>query len=135
MDSKSRPRVLIAVQPSAWPLLKGMLEDIADVVPAYTVDEALQILQAADVDLVLATLTFSESRMLEFLVALKAEPTTSRIPFLCCRAVVGILSEQLVESLGTAAKLCGAKDFVNIGNLSSEQARDALRAAVLKCLA
>lgn len=130
-----RPRALIAVQPAAWPLVEGMLGDLLDLVPVYTIPEALGVLERDDIDLIVSSLTFSESRTLEFLVAVKANPATAAIPFLCCRLLVGILSETLVESLGQAARLCGAVDFVNIGRLPRAAGRDALRAAVQSCLA
>ena len=129
-----KPRALIAVQPAAWPLLEGMLGDILDLVPVHAMPEALEILGREKFDLIVSSLTFSESRTLEFLVAVRADPRTAATPFLCCRVIVGILSEHLVESLGRAAKLCGATDFVNLGGLPPDEARDALRAAVANCL-
>jgi PleD family two-component response regulator len=133
---EAKPRALIAVQPAAWPLLKGLLEDVIELVPVHTMAEALGALERdpGKIDLIVASLTFSDSRMLEFLVTVKADPATSGIPFICCRAVVGILSENLVQSLGKAARYCGAADFVNIGRLPPGEARDVLRAAVMSIL-
>ena len=132
-----KPRALIAVQPAAWPLLEGLLADVLDLVPVHDMAGALKVLkrESERIDLIVASLTFSESRTLEFLVAVKADAQTAAIPFLCCRLLVGILSEKLVESLGRAAKLCGATDFVNVGGLPPDAARDTLRAAVTRCLA
>jgi hypothetical protein len=131
-----KPRALIAVQPAALPLVEEMLADMLDVVAVQTISEAEAVLERerGRIDLIVSSLTFSESRALEFLVAVKANPDTEAIPFLSCRVLVGILSENLVESFGRAAKLCGAADFVNIGQLSPDQAREALRAAVARCL-
>jgi len=132
-----KPRALIAVQPAALPLLEDMLGDELDLVPVHSIAEAQSVLERerGSIALILSSLTFSESRTLEFLVAVKADPDTAAIPFLCCRLLVGILSENLVESFGRAAKLCGAADFVNIGRLPPDRAREALRAAVARCLA
>lgn len=131
-----KPRALIAVQPAAWPLIEEMLGDLLDLVPVQTISEAEAALERerGRIDLIVSSLTFSESRALEFLVGVKANPDTEAIPFLCCRMLVGILSENLVESFGRAAKLCGAADFVNIGQLPPDQAREALRGAVARCL-
>jgi CheY-like chemotaxis protein len=134
--ARGKPRALIAVQPAAWSRVQGMLEDVLELVPVHTMAEALSLLQrdAGEIDLIICSLTFSDSRMLEFLVRVKADPGTSGIPFLCCRVLVGILSENLVESLGKAARYCGAADFVNLGRLPPEEASDVLRAAVMSCL-
>lgn len=95
---------------------------------------ALLELEPGAFDLIVCSLTFSESRMLDFLVTVQADPRLAGIPFLCCRVLVGILSETLVERLGNAAKLCGAAEFVNIGGRPEDEARAALEAAVLGCL-
>lgn len=129
-----KPRALIAVQPAAWPVLEGMLRERLDLVPVHAMSDALELLGREKIDLIVSSLTFSESRSLEFLVAVKADPASAGIPFLSCRVVVGILSETLVESLGRAAKLIGATDFVDIGGLPPDKARDALLAAVENCL-
>ena len=132
-----KPRALIAVQPAALPLLEQMLGDVLDMVPVHTIAEAQAALERerGRIELIVSSLTFSESRALEFLVAVKSDPHAQAIAFLCCRVLVGILSENLVASLGRAAKLCGAADFVDIGQLPRDQAREALRAAVARCLA
>ncbi|MGQ0652191.1 MAG: hypothetical protein ACT4P4_07995 [Betaproteobacteria bacterium] len=131
-----RRRALIAVQPAAWPRVEEILGDLLDLVPVHTIADAMQVLQSEreKIHLIVSSLTFSDSRALEFLVAVKADPASAGIPFLCCRVRVGILSEHLVESLGRAARLCGATEFVNIGHLPPDEARATLRAAAMRCL-
>ena len=137
MPVNARRRALIAVQPAAWPTMEAILGEQWDLVPVHSIVDAMQVLkrEPGKIDLIVSSLTFSESRALEFLVEVKADPALAAIPFLCCRVRVGILSEQLVESLGRAARLCGATDFVNIGQMAPDEARQALRAAALRCLA
>lgn len=91
-----------------------MLEEVIDLLPVHTMADAFHVLEhdPAKIDLIICTLTFSDSRI-EFLQAVKQKPTTSGIPFLCCRVLVGRLSETLVESMGTVAKQIGAVDFIN----------------------
>ena len=130
---ENRHRVLVAAQPAAWPVLKGMLEERFDLVPVRTMREAMQVLeqQAERIDLVICTLTFSDHRMLEFLLAVKGNPKTSAIPFLVCRVLVGRLSEELVERMGAVAKQFEA-EFINLPRFAPDEAREALRAAVAK---
>jgi PleD family two-component response regulator len=124
---------LVAAQPAAWPVLKGMLEEVFDLVPVHTARDALRVLDAGRIDVIICTLTFSDHHMLEFLLNVKGNARTSAIPFLVCRALVGLLSEQLVESLGAVVRECGA-DFINIPSLPPDEAAKGLRAAVVKCL-
>ena len=79
----SRHRILVAAQPGAWPVLKNLLEELADLVPVHGMTEAMQVLEQdpAGIDLIICTLTFSDHRMLEFLLQVKGNPKTSAIPF------------------------------------------------------
>jgi PleD family two-component response regulator len=130
---ETRYRALVAAQPAAWPVLKGMLEEVIDLVPVHTMRDALRVLDAARIDLIICTLTFSDHHMLEFLLNIKGNARTSAIPFLVCRVLVGRLSEELVERMGAVARQCGA-DFINIPRFSPDEAVKGLRAAVVKCL-
>ena len=132
---KSRQRVLVAAQPAAWPVLKDMLEELVDVVPVHVMSEAMSVLEqdAPGIDLIICTLTFSDHHMLEFLLKVKGNPKTSAIPFLVCRVLVGRLSEELVERLGSGARQFEA-DFINLPRFPPDQARQALHAAVIKPL-
>ena len=127
-------RALIAAQPVAWPVLRSMLEEVIDLVPVHTMADALHVLQNdRAIDLIICTFTFSESRMIEFLLAVKGNAALSGIPFICCRVLVGRLSEKLVERMGAVAKQCGA-DFINLAPFPRPEAQSVLRAAVTKCL-
>ena len=130
-----RPRILVAAQPAAWPVLRQHLEVIADLVPVHTLSEAMRVLEKGSpaVDLIICTLTFSDHRMLEFLLDVKGDPKTGAIPFLVCRVIVGRLSEELVERMGVLARQFDA-EFLNFGRLPDGEAGQALAGAVRKCL-
>ena len=127
-------RFLIASQPKAWPTLHAMLADRADLVPAHTTGEALKILQGDRIDLIVSTIAFDESRMLEFLQAVKQASSTERIPFLCSRVFVSVIRDNLVSTMRDACKESGACDFVDIARLPPDTAQDVLRSAVEGCL-
>jgi response regulator RpfG family c-di-GMP phosphodiesterase len=127
-------RFLIASQPKGWRTLHGMLADIADLVPAHTTGEALKILQGDRIDLIVSTIAFDESRMLEFLQAVKQASSTERIPFLCSRVFVSVIRDNLVSTMRDACKESGACDFVDIARLRPDAARDVMRNAVEGCL-
>jgi hypothetical protein len=59
-------RVLIAAQPSAWAVLKAMLGDLADLFPAHTTADAFKILERERIDLIVCTIAFDESQMMQY---------------------------------------------------------------------
>src|SRR5207237_3519513 len=91
-------RVLVAAQPGASAELVRLLDDTLELVPAYTRNDAFRVLEheAGGIQLILATIAFDDSRMIEFLQAVKAHPQHARIPFVCTRVLAGVLSDGLV---------------------------------------
>ena len=127
-------RVLVAAQPLAWRALQTMLADVLDLVPAHTTTDAFKILERERVDLIVSTIAFDESRMLEFLQAVKQASSTEGIPFLCSRIFVSVIRDHLVSAMRDACKESGACDFVDIARLAPDAARDVMRNAVEGCL-
>ena len=114
--------------------MQRMLAPVADLVPVHTRAQAFEVLErdAASIDLVICTVAFDESRMIEFLQAVKREPAMSSIPFLCIRVLASVLSDNLIGRLGTVCRDCGAVEMLDIGNLGGDAAQTALKAAVVK---
>ena len=131
---KLRHRVLIASQPEAWVVVKRMLGEVVDLVPVHTMAKAFQVLErdAASIDLILCTIAFDESRMIEFLQVVKRQPTMRNVPFLGVRVLASVLSDDSVGRVGTACKNCGAVDLLDLGRLDDGAAKTALRAAVMQ---
>jgi hypothetical protein len=129
-----RHRIVLASQSAAWAVVEPMLAEVADLIPVHTVAQAFQVLErdAASIDLVICTVAFDESRMIEFLQAVKRRPAISSIPFLCSRILRSVLSESLISRVGTTCTDLGAVDFLDIGQLARDDAQLALRAAVVK---
>jgi CheY-like chemotaxis protein len=127
-------RILIAAQPHAAQALQAMLRDTGDLIVAHTTAEAFRILEHQQIDLIVSTIAFDESRMLEFLVSAKGTPSAAHIPFLCSRVVAGALRDSLVGSMGDACKACGAVDFIDVARLPPDLAQTTMREAVETCL-
>ena len=127
-------RVLVAAQPLAWRALQTMLADVLDLVPAHTTTDAFKILERERVDLIVSTIAFDESRMLDFLQAVKQASSTSGIPFLCSRVLASVIRDNLVAAMAALCKESGACDFVDIARLPPDTAQDVLRSAVEGCL-
>ena len=130
MVSKRRRRALIAARPGGRELLHDMLHDVLDIVPADTVADAIEVLEVEPraVDLIVATLAFDDSRMIEFLQAVKRDRKLRDIPFFCCRIRPGVVTDDLVGKMAAVCKACGAEDFVDVANLPPGAAAKALKA-------
>jgi CheY-like chemotaxis protein len=127
-------RLLVAAQPLAWRALQNMLADVGDLLPAHTTAEAFEILERERIDLIVSTIAFDESRMLEFLQAVKQKSSTGAIPFLCSRIFASVIRDNLVITMRDACKECGACDFVDVARLPPDTAKEVLRSAVDACL-
>jgi hypothetical protein len=131
-----RHRALIAAQPGAWSVLLGTLGDVLDLVPVHSKADAIQALNhdPDGIDLIISTIAFDESQMVEFLQAVKRDAKFRRIPFLCSRVLPSVLPDHLVDGMRGVCRQCGAVDLVDVARLPQEKARNALRAAVRSCL-
>jgi DNA-binding NarL/FixJ family response regulator len=127
---KGRHHVLIAAQPAAWQVLQTILNGVADVHPAHTVADAFKILERERIDLIVCTIAFDESQMMQFLESVKRTISAGRIPFLCARVLPGIVRDSLVPSIRDGCKALGAADLVDIARLPPEHAQAAMRSAV-----
>jgi hypothetical protein len=128
-----RPRLLIASQPEAWLVVSPMLAAVADLVPVHTAAQALQVLER-DPDacsLIVCTVAFDDSQMLQFLQAVKDTPALKPIPFLCCRILASVLSDNVIGLVRTVCVDCGAVDLLDISNLAASDAQTALQGAVM----
>ena len=129
---QARPCVLIAAQPGAWAILRAMLEDVFDLVPAHSTSDALQILdsQSASIAAIVSTIAFDDSRMMEFLHAAKSRPNVSAIPFICSRVLPTVLSDDAVARVAEVCRLAGAVDFIDIPGLDERSAPIVLKAVL-----
>jgi CheY-like chemotaxis protein len=128
VSKKRRRRALIAARPRGRELLRSMLQDSLDLVEADTIADAFEALEGApQVDLILATLAFDESRMIEFLQVVKRDRKLRQTPFFCCRVVQGIITDDLVGKMTAVCKECGAEDFVDVAKLPRAAAAKALK--------
>lgn len=82
--------------------------------------DAVKAAQGAGIDVVVCTIAFDESRMLELLEALKHDPRTKDIPFVCCRVLPTILSNQALGRMEAACLALGASAYVDIPTLEGQ---------------
>jgi hypothetical protein len=132
---QARHRTLVAAQPGAWSVLQRILDEVVEPVPVHSIEDGFQVLdEEPDVALIISTIAFDDSRMVEFLWAVKRNPPTRAIPFLCSRVLPNALPDNLVAGLRNLCKQCGAVDLVDIAGLDPRASRGALHAAIRACL-
>ena len=127
---KGTHRVLLAAHAHAAQVVQAMMRDTANLILVQTTADAFRILEQQQIDLIVSTIAFDESRMLEFLVSVKGTASLAHIPFLCSRVLVGALRDSLVGSMADACKACGAVDFVDVARMPPEMAEATMRKAV-----
>ena len=138
-----RRRVLIADEPAGYAALALVLGNEFTLVPVYTLNEALDLLQNTAVarnrriDAIVCGLHFEGSQMLRFLECVKAYRPTQAIPFIGCRAVATALRDPSLSAMREACEALGAIAFIDLPELQdragAEKAavefREAVRAA------
>lgn len=120
---ETRRKILAAMRPEGAVAVERALGRYAQVVPAYTFEEAVKRLhERDDVSLILCGIYFDETRMFDLLrLARKEFP---RIPIVCCRIGQSEVPEVTLEAVGIAAKSMGAEAFVDMPLLRPDPATD-----------
>jgi len=101
------PRILAATAQPGYPVLQRLLGKDADMVFAFTIDDALRKLRESDFDLIICTIHFDDSRMFDFeRLARAAAPD---VPFVCSRLLDSILKDSLYEAMRVAVASLGGE--------------------------
>ena len=112
------------------------LLDAFDLVPVFSMSQARIALRSGEIDAVLASIHFDESRMFELMAEVKA--TNPRLPFVCCMLLGTALSERSLRALVNAAHTQGCIDFINYNSLQRKaglaEADKQLRKEMLRLL-
>ena len=117
--AQERSRVLIAGTVQAFEMLKALLRIDAEFVLAQTVDEALRHVQA-QVCLILCSVRFDQSRMFDFLHALKLAPAGAGVPVICCRTSTDPWSRDTHRAIKFALEALGVGDFLDLAWMRAE---------------
>ena len=132
-SSSSRPRVLVAGTADAVEAVMAAVRDAADIVPAYSVKEALAELERASFDTIACNMRFDESRMFEFLQAVMERDLAVRI--VAFRIGRTLMSRSSRNAIRNALEALGVERFVDYSQLRAEYgeavALETLRKVVL----
>jgi CheY-like chemotaxis protein len=131
-DPTARFRILLACTAQGEPVLRPILEPLAEIVVAFDHEEAIAHIERG-VDLVLCSLRFDESRTLDLIAELARQ--RPHLPVVCCRVMQSDLGEASLRAAFVAAGHLGAVALVNLPELERREgaapAQAKLRAAVL----
>jgi len=136
MAQTGLPRVLAAGARDAIELVQRLLETEARVVPAHSVEAAVQRLDEG-IALIVASVGLDDSRIFDFLGALQ-EGAYRRVPVICFRMASAGLPPAMEKSVELALREIGIAAFVDLDALERERGTAAalaeLRSRVLSAL-
>jgi len=66
--------------------------------------------------------------------AVKQSASIASIPFICCRALPSVLSDNMVEDMRAACLQAGADALVDIAKLDHDKAQSEVKSAVLAAI-
>jgi hypothetical protein len=110
-----KPRLLVAVTPLGYVHARRALHARFDLVSAFSVQQGVSSLRDGDIDAILCSIHFDESRMFDFLH--EARKIAPQMPIVCCRILHSPLSKQAIEGLVTTAKSVGCRGYVDYNDL------------------
>lgn len=106
-----KPRVLIAGTQHAIGVLQKVLADEFHITVATSIADALA--KSAAADLVMCNVQFDDSRMFEFVHALRESPGGRKVPVICCRVHSEALTPNLRRAIEQALDALGIAVFVD----------------------
>ena len=128
-----RSRVLLACTTESAGTLRRALERLdAEISCAFSKEEAMARVDGG-VDLVVCSLRFDESRMLDFMAQLARE--RPRLPLVCCHVTDSDLPGPSLDAAFTAAGYLGAVAVVNLPDLARRQGADLAESSLREAVA
>lgn len=131
------PRILAAGTTDAIEALTQLLHAEAELVPAYSVRDALDRFDER-IDLVVCNVRFDESRMFDFLLALRQKRGGTGVCVVSFRIAGAELSPRMRSSIRGALEALGVDTFVDVPHLANQYDRptalETLRQVILRAL-
>ena len=127
-----KPRVLIAGTPRAIGIIEQSLGGAVELVRASAGAEALACCRES-IALVVTHVSFDESRMLDFVQALRAQAPERAVPVICLR-LLSPLSPRMREAIVEALEVLGATRFIDLYEMRERLGEDAARRQLTQLL-
>lgn len=117
-----RRKILAAMRQEGVVAVERALGRYVDLVPTHAFEDAVRLLQARDINLVLCGMYFAETRMFDLLRLVNGRYPA--VPVICCRIGLSELPKVTLEAVSIAAKSMGARDFIDLPLLVPDPAAD-----------
>jgi CheY-like chemotaxis protein len=128
-------RILLAGNSSTLDVLTPLLSGNGfELMEVKTMPDALAQIRSWSPDLVICGMLFEESRMFDFLRAVKNDPAIQKTPFICSRVVSSDLPEAVIEAMNVASRALGACLFLDIFDLLQSGKEHEVLALIEDCL-
>jgi hypothetical protein len=132
------PRILVAGTFDAIDALTGVLHNDAELVTARSVQDALDLFEPT-IDVVVCNVRFDESRMFDFLLALRQKRGGDKVRVVSFRIEGAELSPRMRSSIRSALEALGVETFVDVPSLAvqfdRQVALETLRQVILQAKA
>jgi hypothetical protein len=102
-------RILAAIGPNVRDMVSRAIGRDTDVLFVDSLDEAIRRLEHEHFSMIISCARFDQSRMLDLLMHCDHAATLEDTPFLCFRAIPGILPERTYADIHASANALGAK--------------------------
>jgi CheY-like chemotaxis protein len=109
-------KILIAAAPKPLDIMARCLAG-HEISCVETIAKAEHLLSRQQFDLIVCTVVFDDSRILEFLRLVKAHPEWQKTPFVCARVRSDVLPSKLaIEAVKYTTKALGAVAFIDVAD-------------------
>jgi len=126
-------RVLLACTPEGDPVVRRILAPLGvEMLSAFTQEEAVDRIRNG-VDVVLCSLRFDESRMLDLMSEMR--DLASHPPVVCCRVLDSDLPESSLRAAFTAAGYLGAVALLSLPDLARHRGEPGAEAMLRETVA
>jgi CheY-like chemotaxis protein len=112
--------VLIADVPEGAEIIKQCLAPTHDLVLVHNLTAATRLIANVDFDAVISGLHFDDSRMIELLRAVRAEPRYADKPFVVVRVLPTSMSPDLEANAKQMASVLGANAYITVDDFPKD---------------
>ena len=108
-------RLLVALTPMGYVHARRAVQPAFDLVCAFSLQQAVAALEHSEIDAILCSIHFDDSRMFDLLDSRQA--IAPGVPFICCVMLDSRLSQDYIATLIATAKSNGARAFIDYNAL------------------
>lgn len=116
----NRLLILIADVPEGAEAVKAVLSPLHDLVLVHNLTAATRLIANVDFDAVIAGTLFDDSRMIELLRVVRAEPRFADKPFVAVRVLPTTMTPELEANAKQMATVLGANAYITVDDFPKD---------------